>query len=123
MSIAVLRWLAVFPTACGAALLVLYVFGGIFSLDSESYMWPSWLWTLLLSASGALAAAGWIVLGTIMAPTHKTIIRWLLLATGSATAVWLLYPLISTDTLQATIVLAVTIVAGGLTTLLFTSGV
>jgi hypothetical protein len=58
-----------------------------------------------------------------MAPSHKTIIRWLLFAIGSATAVWLLYPLISTDALQATIVLGVTIVTGGLTAVLFTYGI
>ena len=122
MIMVVLRWLAVFPTACGAALLVLSAFGGISLLDSESYMWPNWLWTMLLSASGALAAIGWVALGTLVAPTHKNIIRWLLSATGSVTAVWLLYPLFSSDVLQTTIVLGVTVAAGALTALLFTNG-
>ena len=120
MIVSVLRWLAVFPAACGGAFFVSFALGGIFYLDSESHMWPNWFWTLLLSAYGALSAIAWIVLGTIVAPTHKTTIRWVLFAAGSVTALYFLGPLFTTDVQQASIILAATVVTGASTALLFT---
>jgi hypothetical protein len=112
--------LAVFPAAFGGSFLISFAFGGIFYLDSENHMWPNWIWTLLLSACGALSAIGWIVPGTIVAPRQKTMIRWVLFATGASTAAYFLEPLFTADVPQATIVLAAVVVAGGLTALLFT---